>query len=685
MGNVVAIIQARMGSTRLPGKVLADVGGKPMLWHVVKRLERAKELDRVAVATSTAPEDGPIADFCIEHEIDLFRGDKDDVLDRYFRAAEHFKADVVVRITADCPLIDAGVVDKIVAAYRNGEYDYVSNVLRCTYPDGLDAEVFSIDSIKKSWLEASKFSDREHVNAYILGSGEFRKLNVVHDVDLSVQQLRWTVDGPDDLVFIRAVYASFCDRDHFSFQDLLDLLAKDEELQQIQPKQISNAGYYKTLYEHAQAGAAPRRDVSRSMDLFDRAKKIIPGCAQTFSKGYTQHIPGVSPLYLAKGKGSGVWDVDGNEYIDYIQGLLPNILGYAHDEVNRAVMDQVAMGHSFSQPHPVEVELAERLVRLIPCAEMVRFGKNGSDATSGAIRAARGYTGRDRVACCGYHGWHDWYIGSTTRSLGVPDSVADLTHNFPYNDLQALERLLAEHPGEYAAVIMEPVNFIEPHEGYLSGVAELASAHGILLIFDEICSGFHFELGGAQKLYGVEPDLACFGKAMGNGFPISCIVGRADIMSIFEDIFYSFTFGGEVASMAASLKVLDILEQTDALANMREYGSRIQDGLNTMVKEAGLQDRLVCDGRPSWSRVNFLDGEGEHDFLFYSLFLQETVKRGILMLSTHNMSAAHGVESTEKTLEVYAEVVKTLADWLSDEDPSLHLEGKVVQPVFRSR
>ncbi len=303
-------------------------------------------------------------------------------------------------------------------------------------------------------------------------------------------------------------------------------------------------------------------------------------------------------MFLAKGKGCRVWDVDGNEYIDYIQGLLPNILGYAHEEVNAAVAEQLAQGHSFSLPHPLEVELAERLTRLIPCAEKVRFGKNGSDATSGAVRAARALTGRERIACCGYHGWQDWYIGSTTRNAGVPQAVRELTHPFVYNDLGSLQKLLNEHRGEFAAVIMEPVNFWPPAAGFLEGVKKLAHEHGALLIFDEICTGFHFGLGGAQKKFGVTPDLACFGKAMGNGFPISCVVGRADAMKVFEDIFFSFTFGGEVASMAAAMKVLDVLETTDALARMDTNGRLLQEGLNAMAKQAGLQDRIKCIGYP---------------------------------------------------------------------------------------
>ena len=316
---------------------------------------------------------------------------------------------------------------------------------------------------------------------------------------------------------------------------------------------------------------------------------------------------------------------------------------------------------------------------------MVRFGKNGSDATSGAVRAARAFTGRDRVACCGYHGWQDWYIGSTTRNAGVPKAVRDLTHLFAYNDLASLEKLLEEHPGEFAAVIMEPVNFVEPAPGFLEGVKHLAHRHGALLIFDEICVGFHFGLGGAQKLFGVTPDLACFGKAMGNGFPISCVLGRADVMQAFDEIFYSFTFAGEVASMAAAMKVLDILENTDALARMEANGRTLQDGISVLANESGLGWRIRTVGRPQWSLLKFSDQDGADSPLVKNLFQQETVKRGVLLLATHNLTASHNGPAVQQTLEVYAEVFKTLASWLEESDPVRFLEGPMTQPVFRVR
>jgi glutamate-1-semialdehyde aminotransferase/spore coat polysaccharide biosynthesis protein SpsF (cytidylyltransferase family) len=680
----LALIQARMGSSRFPGKVLQDLSGRPMLWHVVNRVRKARNVDRVVVATTDLEVDDPVAWFCEQEGIGCFRGSEQDVLDRFYQAAKANHADVVVRITADCPLIDPSVIERVLARFQRGDCDYVCNIIRYTYPDGLDTEVFSFGALERAWREASKPSEREHVTPY-LRMDKFRVANVESEVPVSPAQYRWTVDRPADLDFVRKVYAASSKKGEFGFRDIFDLLKERPDLATIQAETITNEGYYKSLYDQATPGAAPKRPLAQSQAWLERAKKVIPGCAQTFSKGYTQYVQGVAPTFLQRGKGCRVWDVDGNEYIDYVQGLLPNILGYAHEEVNAAAEAQLAEGHSFSLPHPLEVQLAERLTRLIPCAEMVRFGKNGSDATSGAVRAARAFTRRDRIACCGYHGWQDWYIGSTTRNAGVPKAVRDLTHTFPFNDLARLERVLEEHPGEFAAVIMEPVNFAEPAPGFLEGVKHTALRHGTLLIFDEICSGFHFGLGGAQKLFGVTPDMACFGKAMGNGFPISCVLGRADVMRTFDEVFYSFTFAGEVASMAAAMKVLDILEHTDALARMESNGRSLKDGINAMAQQAGIAQYIRAVGRPQWSLLKFADQSGGDSPLVKNLFQQEAVKRGVLFLATHNLTAAHDTKAIHRTLEVYAEVLKTLTGWLENPDPADFLEGPMTRPVFRVR
>ncbi len=683
---LLAIIQARMGSTRLPDKALMDIAGRPMLGRVVDRVSLACDaagINKIVVATTVNPSDDPIVEFCAKENIVCFRGDEADVLDRFYHAAKAHSADAVVRITADCPLLDPEVVKKIVARFQVGDCDYVSNTLRYTYPDGLDTEVFSFAALERAWREAKKPSDRQHVTPYFRGV-HFRTANVESETPVSPNQFRWTVDDLRDLEFVRAIYAALAPCAKFGSAEVFALLKARPDLATAQ-NAISNQGYYQSLYQEATAGAAPKRTLTQSESWLARSKKVIPGSAQTFSKSHKQYVRGAAPMFLQRGKGCRVWDVDGNQYIDYVQGLLPNILGYANEEVNNAVTAQIAEGHSFSLPHPVEVKLAERLTELIPCAEMVRFGKNGSDATSGAVRAARAYTSRDRIACCGYHGWQDWYIGSTTRNAGVPKAVRDLTHPFRYNDLASLEKILSSHPCEFAAVIMEPVNFEEPVGDFLNEVHDLAHKHGALLIFDEICSGFHFGLGGAQKLFGVTPDLACFGKAMGNGFPISCVVGRADVMSVFDEIFFSFTFAGEVASMAAAMKVIDILEQTSALADMESNGRVLQGGVNAMAAEAGLASRIRCVGRPQWSLMKFQDKCGNEERLLKNLFQQEAVKRGVLLLATHDLCAAHDHIAVRETLEVYASVLKTLASWTAEPDPARHLEGEMSEPVFRVR
>tara|TARA_B100001123_G_scaffold450137_1_gene618746 strand:- start:3609 stop:5633 length:2025 start_codon:yes stop_codon:yes gene_type:complete len=674
-----------MGSNRLPGKILADISGKPMLGHVIAQVKAASTIKRIVVATSDNYLDDSIIKYCASIGVECFRGSELDVLDRYYQAARFYNANPIVRITGDCPLIDPSVIDTVVKSFFESGCDYATNTLRYTYPDGLDTEVFSFEALARAWKEANKQSDREHVTPYIRTSDIFSVYNVENEVDLSSRNLRWTVDEESDLDFVRSVCDNLTDCSPILMNDILGLLDQKPDLLNSNSGAIMNEGYYKSLYSQAIAKAAPRLCLDQSEKWFARSNKTIPGSSQTFSKGYTQYVQGVSPVFLKSGAGCLVWDVDGNEYIDYVQGLLPNILGYANHEVNLAVTQQIAEGHSFSLPHPLEIELAEQLVDLVPCAEMVRFGKNGSDATSGAVRAARAFTGRDRIACCGYHGWQDWYVGTTTRNSGVPEVVQSLTQKFDYNDLDSLSTLLEKHPGEFAAVIMEPVNFVEPDPGYLEGVKELTQLHGALLIFDEICSGFHFGLGGAQKFYGVIPDLACFGKAMGNGFPISCILGKAEVMTVFEEIFFSFTMGGEIASIAAALKVIDILKTTDALETIKSNGKKLQDGLNVMSSEAGLQDCIKCVGHPSWSLIRFSDIADCESAVIRTLFIQELNKRGILSLGAHNMSTSHGNAHIEQTLHTYANVLKTISGWLNETQPESFLEGPIIRPVFQAR
>ena len=296
------------------------------------------------------------------------------------------------------------------------------------------------------------------------------------------------------------------------------------------------------------------RSFEKSNALIEREKKVAPLAAQTFSKSYRYFMPGAAPMFIERGEGTRLIDVDGNEYIDFVGALGPITLGYNYKRVNDAVIEQLNKGIIFSTQAPVECELAEKLVEVIPCAEMVKFVKNGSDATTAAIRIARAYTGRDRVAKCGYHGMHDWSIGASENNKGVPQAVRDLTHNFKYNDLDSLESVLSSHPGEFAAVIMEPIQSNGPTKEYLQAVVDTAHKHGAIAIFDEVVSGFRYAIGGASELYGVTPDMASYGKGCANGMPLSFVAGKRELISQIEQgVFVSMTFGGDAVSCAAAL------------------------------------------------------------------------------------------------------------------------------------
>jgi glutamate-1-semialdehyde 2,1-aminomutase len=428
------------------------------------------------------------------------------------------------------------------------------------------------------------------------------------------------------------------------------------------------------------------RSFDKSNALFERALKTIPLASQTFSKSSMQVVRGAAPLFLERGKGARIWDVDGNEYLDYMMALLPNVLGYCDPDVDAAIAEQMKSGISFSLATELEVELAERLVELIPCAEMVRFGKNGSDATSAAVRLARAHTGRDRIACCGYHGWHDWYIGSTTRNLGVPTAVQDLTSSFAYNDLDALTRLLADDPGGYAAIILEATEFDAPAPGFLEGIRELADRYGVVLVFDEIITGFRIDLGGAQTHYGVTPDLASFGKAMGNGMPISAIVGRADVMRRMDDIFFSGTFGGETLSLAASLATIDKLQRTNGIARMHTFGAQWKAGMSRLIDEHGLNEFFQITGANWWPRLLVKGRDGLVAELVTSLLRQELAANGILQLSSCNLALAHTEDGIlEETLARWDRSFGLARQSLLSNDPAGMLRGEQIQPVFQVR
>jgi glutamate-1-semialdehyde aminotransferase len=420
-------------------------------------------------------------------------------------------------------------------------------------------------------------------------------------------------------------------------------------------------------------------DITMSDMLYHRALGLIPNVTQTLAKGPTQHVKGVAPKYLVSGKGSHVRDVDGNEFVDFDMAIGPVSLGYCYDPVDDAIRRQLDEGITFSLMHPLEVEVAELIQSVIPNAESVRFSKTGADVTSAAVRLARAYTGRDKVLCCGYHGWHDWYIGITSRSNGVPRAVRDLTYTFNYNDIDSVKEALDD---DTACVILEPVVFEAPRDNFLQALQDICRSNGTLLVFDEMWTGFRLALGGAQEYFSVTPDLACYSKAIANGMPLSVLTGRRDVMSLLEeDLFFFTTFGGEALSLAAAQATITEIKNKDVPAYISLQGKILKDGYNRIAE--GLEMPYTrCTGFDCRSMVTF-DASVGNPLEMKSLMQQEMIKRGILWSGFHNICYSHTDEDIEYTLNVYSEVLPILKQAVSVGDVRGVLEGEPLEPVFR--
>lgn len=419
--------------------------------------------------------------------------------------------------------------------------------------------------------------------------------------------------------------------------------------------------------------------IAESNKLYDRANGLIPAISQTLAKGPGQYVKGIAPKYLVKGKGSHVWDADGNEFIDYNMGIGPLSLGYCYEKVDNAIMEQLKSGITFSMMHPLEVEVAEMIRDRVPNAEGVRFSKTGCDVTSAAIRLARAYTGRDKVLCCGYHGWHDWYISVTERNKGIPYSTQNMTYTFNYNDIESVIEAIDETT---ACVILEPVVFEEPRENFLHKLKEICARNGSLLIFDEMWTGFRIHLGGAQEYYGVDADLACFSKAIANGMPLSVLTGKKDIMNLLEkDVFFFTTFGGEALSLAAAKATIIEMKENEVSEYISEQGKKLKDGYNEIAKKLEI-NYTKCIGLNCRNMVTF-DSSADDPLLMKSFVQQEMIKRGILWSGFHNMCYSHSDEDIFYTLEVYKDVLERLADCVDDGGVKQYLKGEPVEPVFR--
>jgi len=419
--------------------------------------------------------------------------------------------------------------------------------------------------------------------------------------------------------------------------------------------------------------------IEKSDAWYERGRALIPAGTQTLAKGPGQYVRGVAPKYIQRGKGSHVWDVDGNEFIDYQMGIGPLSLGYCYERVDRAILEQLRDGITFSMMHPLEVEVAELIREAVPQAEMIRYSKTGCDVTSAAVRLARAYTGRSNVLCCGYHGWHDWYIAVTDRNNGIPQAVQDLTYTFNYNDIDSVIDAVDDRT---ACVILEPVVFEPPKDDFLRKLREVCTSRGVVLIFDEMWTGFRLATGGAQQYFGVDADLATYSKAIANGMPLGVLAGRGEIMRLCDrDVFFFTTFGGEALSLAAAKATITEIREKNVTDALHRQGKKIREGYNAIAAELGMV-YTRCTGMDCRTLVSF-DASAGNPLEVKSLLQQELFRRGILWGGSHNMSFSHTDGDVAYTLEAYSGALPVVHEAVMTGTVGRHLRGPAVEPVFR--
>ncbi len=671
--KIVAIVQARTGSIRLPNKVMKLINGIPMIEILLKRLNNSKKLNQIILATSKDVRNKNLIDHVQNLGFTCVQGSELDVLDRYLQAAKKSKADAIVRITGDCPMVDPVLVDECIHNFKDSSVDYYSNTIFPTFPDGLDIEVFKFSALEKAANESTKPSHREHVTSYIKENVFFKKINHLNNKNLS--NFRWTVDDPEDFEVISNVFKYFKPNIYFSWKDVLKLYNEKSELF------IANSNTKRNEGETLKTG----------QKLWKRAKRIIPGGNMLLSKRPEMFLPNQWPTYFSKAKGCRVWDLDGNEYFDMsIMGIGTNILGYGNNEVDQAVLNTVHSGNMSTLNCPEEVYLAEKLVELHKWADMVRLARSGGEANAIAIRIARAASGRDKVAVCGYHGWHDWYLSanladknmlddhllSGLQTKGVPQNLQNTVFPFHYNRFDELERLVNNH--EIGVIKMEVERSTEPENNFLKKVRKLATDHKIVLIFDECTSGFRETFGGLHKKYSVEPDMAMFGKAMGNGYAITAVIGRREIMEEAQSTFISSTFWTERIGPTAALKTLEIMEREKSWEVITKLGKEIRNRTKKLANNYDL--KVSIKGIPALTGFSI---DSKNSIQYKTLITQEMLSNGYLAGNSVYVCTEHTQEVIDGYFENLENVFKLIQDCENGRDIKKLLKDEVCHTGFR--
>jgi glutamate-1-semialdehyde aminotransferase/spore coat polysaccharide biosynthesis protein SpsF (cytidylyltransferase family) len=641
--KVLAIIQARYSSSRFPGKVLKIINKKTLLEILIKRLSKSKYISKIIVACSLNDKDSKIIDICKKLKIDYFAGSENNVLDRFYKSAKKSKIQNIVRITGDCPLIDSEIVDIVIKNFFLNKVDYASNTNPPTFPDGLDVEIFKFNALENAYFNAKNDHEREHVTPYIIKNKEFKKFNLKNSQDIS--WLRLTLDEERDFQVIKEIVRNFKNNLYFNLNDIFNLYKKDKNIFLLNSNLIRNEG----------------SSMNTGQKMWKRAKNIIPEGTMLFSKNPDLFLPGKWPAYFSKTKGCKIWDLDNNVFNDIsFMGVGTNTLGYSHPDIEKKVIKIIKDGTMSTLNSPEEIILSEKLVSLHPWSEMVRLTRSGGEANAVAIRIARAASGKDKIAICGYHGWHDWYLSSNINKKnnldshlmanapigGVPKNLKDTVFPFEYNNFQQLKKITEQQ--NIGIIKMEVKRNIDPTNNFLKNIRKLATDKNIVLIFDECTSGFRQTFGGLHKFYKVDPDIAIFGKALGNGYAINAIIGRRSIMSSCSASFISSTFWTERIGPTAALETLKIMESINSWETITSIGRKIKKKWLNLSKLHKLDIEIQgIDAIPNFYFYS------KNNLSYKTLISQEMLKKNILASNSVYCSIAH----KEKILNKYFDIL----------------------------
>ena len=665
--NILGVVQARLSSSRFPEKVMQPLGAEhTVISTLLKRLSMSGKISKIVVAIPNNRANAPLDEYVKQLGYETFLGDELDVQSRFLEISNLYSPDWVVRITGDCPLIDPKVVDRVIALAIENDSDYCSNIEPPTFPDGLDVEVFRPAALRKARDLGSAALDLEHVTWSLRESGRFATSNLASGRDMS--HLRWTVDLPGDLQWLRESLPI----NYFSM-GWEELAATKLGLQEF--GETRNDGL----------------TMSSGQKVWGRAKGVIPGGTMLLSKSPELYLPGQWPTYYSKAKGIEVWDLDGNRFLDFsTMSVGACSLGYGNNRVDEAAKQAVEEGVMSSLNSPAEVSLAEKLLELHPWASMVRFARTGGEANAIATRIARAHTGKDKVAICGYHGWHDWYLAAnldTDSNLdghllpglqprGVPRGLVGTSVPFAYNDAERLHELL--RTGEFAAVQMEVSRNYGPENGFLERVRELCSEYGATLIFDECTSGFRETPGGLHLKFGVFPDLAMFGKALGNGYAITAVIGVEGVMQAAQSSFISSTFWTERIGPMAALATLGEMDRQKSWEELPKAGAAVKKIWRDSFSEHGLEFSITgLDALPAFTL------QYEHWPVLKTLITQELLDRGYLSTGAFYASTLHSQRHIEDYGKAFSEVISVVSANLEPDRATALLRGPAADIGFK--